>query len=52
MHLMDGSISGKAGETLSAGRLGKYTIEEDGIVTFQQIQHFDASNIDEWENLL
>jgi rhamnose transport system substrate-binding protein len=53
MHnLFTGKITGKAGEKFKAGRLGDYTIAEDGIVIYQRIFKFDKSNIADWETRL
>ena len=53
MHnLLTGKITGKAGDTFNAGRLGDYTINEDGLVIFQKIFKFDKSNIADWEKRL
>ena len=50
-HVAQGTLTGKKGETFSAGRMGDYTVEVDGEVTFGNIFEFDASNIDEGAKL-
>tara|TARA_B100000900_G_scaffold228911_1_gene194392 strand:+ start:1063 stop:2055 length:993 start_codon:yes stop_codon:yes gene_type:complete len=46
-----GILTGKVGETFSAGRMGDYTVEVEGEITFGNIFRFDASNIDEGAKL-
>ena len=46
---LDGTISGKAGETFAAGRLGEYTVGDDGVVVLGKPFIYDASNIDEFD---
>ena len=50
-HVAQGNLTGKKGEKFSAGRMGDYTVEVDGEVTFGNIFRFDASNIDEGAKL-
>ena len=47
----EGILTGKVGETFSAGRMGDYTVEVEGEITFGNIFRFDASNIDEGAEL-
>ncbi len=47
----EGILTGKVGETFSAGRMGDYTVEVEGEITFGNIFRFDASNIDEGSKL-
>ncbi|MBQ4483360.1 MAG: rhamnose ABC transporter substrate-binding protein [Lachnospiraceae bacterium] len=52
--LVDGSITGAAGDTFTAGELGSYTIEEiDGStqIILGPPFKFDPSNIDEWKSV-
>ena len=46
--LVSGQITGKEGETFTAGKLGKYTIGEDGVVILGPPTVFDAENIDQF----
>ena len=50
-HVAQGNLTGKKGKKFSAGRMGDYTVEVDGEVTFGNIFRFDASNIDEGAKL-
>lgn len=45
-HLASGRISGKAGETFQAGRLGQYTIGAKGEVILGPPTTYDSGNID------
>lgn len=47
-NLASGAISGKQGETFSAGKLGTRTIGKDGEVVLGPPQTFNASNIDQF----
>lgn len=47
-NLASGAISGKPGETFSAGKLGTRTIGKDGEVILGPPQTFNASNIDQF----
>lgn len=47
-NLASGVISGKPGETFSAGKLGTRTIGKDGEVVLGPPQTFNASNIDQF----
>lgn len=56
MALVDGSIDGCTGETLNAGELGLYTVEEDTLGGSQVVLQtepfcFNAENVDSWEPL-
>jgi rhamnose transport system substrate-binding protein len=44
-----GQIDGKPGDTFSAGRLGAYTIDENGMVLLGPPMVFDAANIDDFD---
>jgi rhamnose transport system substrate-binding protein len=44
-----GQIDGKPGDTFSAGRLGEYTIDENGMVLLGPPMVFDAANIDDFD---
>jgi len=43
-----GQITGAPGETFSAGRLGEYTVGDDGVVLLGPPFTFDADNIDDF----
>ncbi|HEY64774.1 MAG TPA: rhamnose ABC transporter substrate-binding protein [Caldilineae bacterium] len=50
-RMLAGEITGKAGETFEAGRLGEYTIQVDGddvYIVLGPPFRFNAENIDEW----
>jgi rhamnose transport system substrate-binding protein len=47
-NLASGAITGKPGETFSAGKLGTRTIGKDGEVVLGPPQTFNASNIDQF----
>jgi len=47
-NLASGTITGKTGETFSAGKLGTRTIGKDGEVILGPPQTFDAGNIDQF----
>lgn len=44
-----GRIEGKPGDTFSAGRLGEYTLDENGMVLLGPPMVFDADNIDDFD---
>jgi rhamnose transport system substrate-binding protein len=44
-----GKITGAPGETFSAGRLGEYTVGEDGVVLLGPPFTFDISNVDNFD---
>ncbi len=46
--LVQGKITGKAGEKFTAGSLGEYTIGENGVVVLGPPTVFDANNIDQF----
>lgn len=48
-HLAAGTITGEAGETFEAGRLGEYEIGEDSVVLLGPPTVFDASNIGDFD---
>ncbi|MET0843190.1 MAG: rhamnose ABC transporter substrate-binding protein [Mycetocola sp.] len=47
--LETGEITGKAGDTFTAGKLGKYTVEKGGIVQAGEPIVFDLKNIDQYD---
>lgn len=47
--LSDGTITGAAGETFTAGRLGSYTIGENGRIIVGPLLEFNAGNIDQYD---
>ncbi|MFY1669794.1 rhamnose ABC transporter substrate-binding protein [Plantactinospora sp. WMMB334] len=47
--LASGMITGKEGETFTAGKLGEYTIGADGVVVLGPPTVFDAGNIDQFD---
>lgn len=47
--LVDGDITGKEGDTFTAGKLGERTVGKDGIVIVGPPTVFDADNIDEYD---
>ena len=47
--LLDGTITGEEGDTFEAGKLGEYTVGEDGLVLVGELLKFDADNIDEYD---
>jgi rhamnose transport system substrate-binding protein len=47
--LTKGTISGKEGETFTAGRLGKYTVGKDGVLNVGDPIVFDKSNIGKYD---
>jgi rhamnose transport system substrate-binding protein len=47
--LCSGQITGKAGEKFKAGKLGEYTIGENGVVVLGPPTVFDAGNIDQFD---
>jgi len=47
--LASGTISGKEGDTFTAGRLGEYTVGADGVVVLGPPTVFDAANIDQFD---
>ncbi|MFJ3811631.1 rhamnose ABC transporter substrate-binding protein [Streptomyces sp. NPDC090073] len=46
--LASGQITGKEGETFTAGALGKYTIGKDGVISLGKPTVFDTKNIDQF----
>jgi rhamnose transport system substrate-binding protein len=46
--LIDGTITGKKGDTFTAGKLGKYTVGADKTVILGPPTVFDSSNIDKY----
>lgn len=48
-QLASGNITGKPGETFTAGKLGKYTIGEKGEVVLGAPATFDKANIDKFD---
>jgi rhamnose transport system substrate-binding protein len=47
--LANGDITGEAGETFTAGRLGEYTVEEDGVVVLGEPFVFDSENVADFD---
>ncbi|WP_422770355.1 rhamnose ABC transporter substrate-binding protein [Plantactinospora sp. WMMC1484] len=47
--LASGMITGKEGETFTAGKLGEYTVGADGVVVLGPPTVFDAGNIDQFD---
>ena len=47
--LADGTITGKVGDTFTAGDLGEKTVEENNIVIVGPPTRFNAENIDEYD---
>jgi rhamnose transport system substrate-binding protein len=47
--LCSGQITGKAGEKFKAGKLGEYTIGDNGVVVLGPPTVFDANNIDDFD---
>jgi rhamnose transport system substrate-binding protein len=47
--LAAGQITGAEGETFTAGDLGEYTIDADGVVVLGEPTVFDADNIDDFD---
>ena len=47
--LAAGQITGAEGETFTAGDLGEYTVEADGVVVLGEPTVFDADNIDDFD---
>lgn len=47
--IASGEIEGNPGDTFSAGRLGEYTIAEDGTILLGPPTVFDADNIDDFD---
>ena len=54
-YLADGTLTPKAGESFSAGRMGDYTVVDTGGGDLQVYQgppfQFNAENIDQWANV-
>ncbi|MEN2741636.1 substrate-binding domain-containing protein [Microbacterium sp. X-17] len=47
--LVDGTISGKKGDTFTAGKLGKFTVLDGGEVDLGPLLVYDKSNIDKYD---
>ena len=47
--LLDGTITGKEGDTFEAGKLGSYTVGPDGLILVGELLKFDKDNIDEYD---
>lgn len=47
--LESGQITGRQGETFTAGDLGSYTLGEDGVINLGEPTVFDARNIDDFD---
>ncbi|MGW5062075.1 rhamnose ABC transporter substrate-binding protein [Streptomyces sp. NPDC004096] len=46
--MASGQITGKEGETFTAGAMGSYTLGKDGVITLGKPTVFDAKNIDQF----
>jgi rhamnose transport system substrate-binding protein len=46
--VMDGKLTGKAGESITAGRLGKRTVGKDGVMPMGPPLVFTPQNIDKY----
>jgi rhamnose transport system substrate-binding protein len=47
--LIEGDITGAAGDTFEAGELGEYTVEDDGVVLLGDPYTFNADNIADFD---
>ena len=47
--LVSGEISGAEGDTFEAGKLGSYTVEQDGVVLLGDPYRFNAENIGDFD---
>ncbi|MBA2810781.1 rhamnose ABC transporter substrate-binding protein [Streptomyces sp. KM273126] len=47
--LVSGQITGKEGETFTAGDMGEYTIGKDGVISLGKPTVFDEKNIDQFD---
>ncbi|MPY79493.1 MAG: rhamnose ABC transporter substrate-binding protein [Actinophytocola sp.] len=47
--LASGQITGEQGQTFTAGKLGEYTVGENGVIVLGPPTEFDKSNIDEFD---
>ncbi|MER6015826.1 rhamnose ABC transporter substrate-binding protein [Streptomyces bluensis] len=47
--LVSGQITGKEGETFTAGDMGEYTIGKDGVISLGKPTVFDSKNIDQFD---
>jgi rhamnose transport system substrate-binding protein len=47
--ISSGAIKGQAGDTFTAGRLGEYTIDPDGVVLLGKPTVFNKDNIDQFD---
>jgi len=47
--LATGAITGAPGDTFEAGKLGVYTVDEDGVVLLGPPTVFNADNIDNFD---
>ena len=48
-YAINGSLTGKQGETFTAGKLGPYTVGADGTVLLGPPFVFNADNIDQFD---
>jgi len=48
-NLSTGKITGKAGDKFTAGKLGEYTVAEDGTILLGKPTVFDKDNIDQFD---
>jgi rhamnose transport system substrate-binding protein len=47
--LVDGDVKGDSGDTFEAGKLGSFTVGEDGVVLLGDPTVFNAENIDQYD---
>ncbi len=47
--LVDGDIKGESGDTFEAGKLGEFTVDDDGVVLLGDPTVFNADNIDDYD---
>jgi rhamnose transport system substrate-binding protein len=47
--LIRGEIEGEEGERFDAGKLGEYTVQEDGVVVLGPPLEFNADNVDDYD---
>ena len=47
--LIEGDITGEAGDTFEAGDLGEFTVEDDGVVLLGDPYTFNADNIGDFD---
>jgi rhamnose transport system substrate-binding protein len=47
--LVDGDIKGESGDSFEAGKLGEFTVDDDGVVLLGDPTVFNADNIDDYD---